>query len=177
MNIPKQIILHCSVILEGKPFDAADIDRMHKKRSVKKISYHDVIKLEGTVENGRSEKENGAHCVGHNSKSIGICYIGGIAKDGKTSKDTRTKEQKEALYKLVESLLIKYDLTIDDVHGHYEFANKDCPCFKIETFRKEFNEWRGKRKTMLLTTDGDKNSWKNKILSIVLKIIDYFLKK
>ena len=52
--------------------------------------------------------------------------MGGLDKNGKP-KDTRTPEQKEALLELLKNLKGKYpDATI---HGHNEFANKDCPCF------------------------------------------------
>ena len=141
MNKPTHLILHCAATPEGKSFTANDIDKMHKQRGFKKIGYHYVIKLDGTIEKGRNETETGAHCVGHNSKSIGICYIGGVAKDGKTPKDTRTDKQKAALFELVNDLMKKYKLTLNDVHGHYEFANKACPSFKMDKFKKEFNEY------------------------------------
>ena len=137
----KEIILHCAATPEGKVFTAKDIDRMHRQRGFIKIGYHYVIDLDGKVEKGRADNENGAHTIGHNSIALGICYIGGVAKDGKTPKDTRTEEQKVALYELVKELMEKYNLTLDNVHGHYEFANKACPSFKMETFKKEFNEY------------------------------------
>ena len=137
----QELILHCAATPEGKNFTAKDIDRMHKQRGFKKIGYHYVIDLDGTIEKGREENEVGAHATGHNSKSLGICYIGGVAKDCKTPKDTRTDEQKVALYELVKELMEKYHLTLDKVHGHYEFANKACPSFKMETFKKEFNDY------------------------------------
>lgn len=137
----KEIILHCAATPEGKSFTANDIDKMHKQRGFKKIGYHYVIDLDGTVEKGREDWENGAHCIGHNSKALGICYIGGVAKDGKTPKDTRTDKQKAALFELVNDLMKKYKLTLNDVHGHYEFANKACPSFKMDKFKKEFNEY------------------------------------
>lgn len=122
-----EIIIHCSATAEGKDFNASDIDRWHKQRGFKCIGYHYVIKLDGTVEKGRGVEEIGAHCLNHNKNSIGICYVGGLAKDGKTPKDTRTEAQKKALWKLIVDLMIKYpDATI---HGHREFANKACPCF------------------------------------------------
>ena len=31
-----------------------------------------------------------------------------------------------------------YDLDIDDVYCHYQFAKKLCPCFKIEEFKEEY---------------------------------------
>lgn len=139
----QKIILHCAATPEGKNFTAADINRIHIQRGFRKIGYHYVIDLDGTVEKGREENENGAHTIGYNSKALGICYIGGVAKDGKTPKDTRTEAQKVSLYKLLKELIEKYNLTLDDVHGHYEFANKACPSFKMENFKEEYkNYWK-----------------------------------
>ena len=85
-----EIIIHCAATPEGKAFTVADIDAWHKKRGFKCIGYHFVIYLDGSVHEGRALEEAGAHCLGHNANSIGICYIGGCAADGKTPKDTRT---------------------------------------------------------------------------------------
>jgi N-acetylmuramoyl-L-alanine amidase len=123
------IVIHCSATKEGKDFKAKDIDKWHKERGFKKIGYHYVIDLDGTIERGRQDSEIGAHCTGHNKNSIGICYIGGLDKDGKP-KDTRTKEQKEALWDLLRILLTKYPKA--QIHGHNTFSNKDCPCFNVE---------------------------------------------
>ena len=127
-----KIILHCSATKEGKNFTVKDIDEWHRQRGFKCIGYHYVIYLDGTVHKGRDESEVGAHCSGHNSFSIGICYIGGLDANGKP-KDTRTDKQKAAIKSLVAELKLKYpDATI---HGHNEFANKACPCFDV---KKEF---------------------------------------
>ena len=124
-----EIIIHCSATKEGMDFNAKDIDRWHKQRGFKKIGYHYVIKLDGTVEKGRGLEEVGAHCTNHNRNSIGICYVGGLDKAGKP-KDTRTQAQKEALWNLLRILLCKYPTA--NVHGHNEFANKACPCFDVQ---------------------------------------------
>lgn len=108
----EEIILHCSATVEGKPFTAADIDRWHRERGFRKIGYHYVIDLDGKIEVGRELFEDGAHCIGHNSKAIGICYIGGLGKDGKP-KDTRTIEQKEVLFEVIYTLMEKYNLTLE----------------------------------------------------------------
>jgi len=63
--------------------------------------------------------------------------LDGLDENGK-GKDTRTKEQKESLLNLIDELLIAYDLDIDDVYCHYQFAKKLCPCFKIEDFKNEY---------------------------------------
>lgn len=130
------IILHCSATKEGKDFTVADIDKWHKARGFNCIGYHYVIYRDGSVHEGRDVDKIGAHTTGQNANSIGICYIGGVDANGK-AKDTRTPEQKKALVKLVKELLQKYSLTSNQVYGHYQFANKACPSFKIEDFKKE----------------------------------------
>lgn len=135
-----EIILHCSATQEGKDFRAADIDRWHRQKGWKCIGYNYVIDLDGKIEVGRSLEMSGAHTIGHNDKSIGICYIGGVDSN-KNPKDTRTIQQKESMFELVKQLLLKFNLTIKDVHCHNEFANRACPSFKIEQFRKEYEEW------------------------------------
>lgn len=129
------IIVHCSATAEGKDFKAADIDRWHKERGfgavyngkTYHIGYHYVIDIDGLVETGRPEELTGAHCKGHNSHSIGVCYIGGLATDGKTAKDTRTLAQKDALVNLLMHLKHKYPSA--SIHGHRDYAAKACPSF------------------------------------------------
>lgn len=121
-----KIILHCSATKEGELFTVEDIDRWHKARGFKCIGYHYVIYQNGRIKNGRPVNEIGAHCKGYNKNSIGICYIGGLDKNGKP-KDTRTPEQKESLRLLLE--ILKRDFPDATIHAHYEFANKRCPCF------------------------------------------------
>lgn len=144
MNV-SEIILHCSATKEGADIKASSIDKWHREKGWKKIGYHYVIDLDGTIEKGRFDNEDGAHCVGHNSKAIGICYIGGLDKDGKP-KDTRTIEQKETLYSLVYDLMGTYNLNLEQIHCHNEFAKKDCPCFKIADFRMEYLKWINNKK-------------------------------
>ena len=125
------IIIHCSATAEGKSFTVADIDRWHRQRGFAQIGYHYVIYLDGTIHKGRPMELVGAHCQGHNSHSIGICYIGGLAADNKTPKDTRTPEQKAALLKLLKEL--KSESPAAKIHGHRDFAAKACPSFNATT--------------------------------------------
>ena len=127
-----EIVIHCSATKEGKYFTVKVIDAWHRQRGFKCIGYHYVVYLDGTVHKGRDESEVGAHCSGHNSFSIGICYIGGLDANGKP-KDTRTDKQKAAIRSLVAELKNKYPAA--KIHGHNEFANKACPCFDV---KKEF---------------------------------------
>ena len=125
-----EIIIHCSATPEGKDFTVDDIRRWHLARKFADIGYHYVIYRDGSVHNGRAENIAGAHCLGHNAHSIGICYIGGVAKDGKTPKDTRTPQQKQALRQLVQQLQFVYAHAT--VHGHNEYSSKACPSFNVQ---------------------------------------------
>lgn len=125
-----EIIVHCSATREGQEVSVATIDKWHRQRGFNGIGYHYVIALDGTINTGRSEDLVGAHCYGHNRNSIGVCYIGGVKKDGKTPKDTRTQKQKEALLSLLKTL--KEEFPGATIHGHNEYANKACPCFDVQ---------------------------------------------
>lgn len=124
-----KIILHCSATPEGKDYTVAQIRQWHLARNFSDIGYHYVIYRDGSVHRGRSENKIGAHTTGYNSHSIGICYIGGIVRDGKTPKDTRTEAQRSALVKLLRELRERYPSAT--IHGHNEFANKACPSFIV----------------------------------------------
>ena len=126
-----KIIIHCTATPEGREHDVADIRRWHLKRGFNDIGYHYLIHIDGTIEEGRPINKQGAHCSGQNKGSIGICYVGGMSKDMKKAKDTRTQAQKDSLIKLMHELIYKYnkDMTI---HGHNEFANKACPSFNVQ---------------------------------------------
>lgn len=131
MRTIDEIIIHCSATAEGKDFKAADIRRWHVQgNGWQDIGYHFVIDLDGTVEVGRPVSKQGAHCSGHNKTTIGICYVGGCAEDGKTPKDTRTESQRRSLRGLVAVLRSCFP-TIRKVSGHREYANKACPSFDV----------------------------------------------
>lgn len=134
MRTITEIIIHCSATPEGREVSVETIRRWHLARGFKDIGYHYVIHLDGTIEYGRPEAEQGAHCTGHNKTSIGICYIGGCASDGKTPKDTRTPAQTAALIKLLQQLKQQYPLAT--IHGHNEFAPKACPSFDVQAWLK-----------------------------------------
>lgn len=141
-----KIFLHCSATKEGKDYTVDDIRSWHKARGFSDVGYHYVIYRDGTVKEGRPINQIPAAQSGHNVGSIAICYIGGLAEDGKTPKDTRTSEQKESMYKLLKDLMEKYNLKQTDIHGHYEVSDKYCPCFKIPIFLNDYNQWVKKEK-------------------------------
>lgn len=126
-----KIIIHCSATPEGRDYTVGTIRSWHVQgNGWKDIGYHYVIYLDGSVHGGRPLEQAGAHTAGHNAHSIGICYIGGVAADGKTPKDTRTLQQREALARLVGTLREQFPGAT--VHGHNEFAAKACPSFNVK---------------------------------------------
>ena len=120
------IIVHCTATIEGKEYSVAEVRKWHLKRGFSDIGYHYLVGLNGRVHEGRNVNISGAHTAGYNAHSIGVCYVGGLDKDGK-AKDTRTPAQKAALKRLLTDLKKMYPHA--SIHGHREFANKACPCF------------------------------------------------
>lgn len=135
------IIIHCTATEAGADFSAADVDRWHRAKGWRSIGYHYLVKLDGTVETGRGEELVGAHCLGKNATSIGVCYVGGL-KAGKPV-DTRTPAQRIALRRLIAELAARYPSA--EIHGHNEFARKECPCFNAYAEYAELQPKGGRR--------------------------------
>ena len=122
----EMIIIHCSATPEGRDVSTDEIRSWHLDRGWSDIGYHFVVELDGTVNDGRPLEISGAHAKGHNSNSIGICYVGGLDESGEP-KDTRTPEQEKALVELLENLKDQYPEA--QIIGHRDVSDKDCPCF------------------------------------------------
>ncbi len=104
----------------------AEINIWHKARGWSGIGYHRVIGLNGERWAGRPIEAIGAHCEGHNARTIGVVYVGGLTKDAREAKDTRTPVQKEALLSELRDLLVRFP-TIGKISGHRDYAAKACP--------------------------------------------------
>ena len=120
------IVVHCTATIEGKDCSVAEIRKWHLKRGFSDIGYHYLIGIDGKIHEGRNVNISGAHTAGYNAHSIGVCYVGGLDKNGK-AKDTRTQTQKDSLLRLLKKLKELYPNAT--IHGHREYANKACPCF------------------------------------------------
>lgn len=156
MNKIDSIVVHCSATRAGQDIGKKEITQMHLQRGFTTIGYNYIIRLDGTVEVGRSLTINGAHCnskgfsgVSYNKHSIGICYVGGLDKNKKPA-DTRTPAQKKALRELISKLLKEYP-GIKEIIGHRDTSPdldgdgvvepnewiKMCPCFDV---KKEYSD-------------------------------------
>jgi N-acetylmuramoyl-L-alanine amidase len=145
------LVLHCSDSPNGGDVGASDIDRWHRARGFERaigwrksqnygltsIGYHFVIRCIGQVETGRHVDEIGAHVVGYNQRSIGICLVG---------KDKWTPPQWMALKQLVTTLSAQFpgakvvghrdlspDLNGDGVIEPVEWI-KTCPNFEVKSW-------------------------------------------
>lgn len=148
----QNIIVHCSDSTWG---NASIIKDWHHDRGWSDIGYHFVIQnghpwnssefislLNGAVEPGRrldldlwaEENEVGAHTLGYNSTSIGICLVG---------KDRFSVQQFVALKLLLEFLMNKFQVNRKNVIGHRDTESgkeqgKTCPNFDVREFMNEY---------------------------------------
>lgn len=147
-----KLIMHCTATPEGKDYSRQTISEWHRAEKFsyyinpatgekEYVGYHYLIHPDGRIEACRPENVRGCHTSGHNSDSIGISYIGGVAADGRTPKDTRTPLQKGAILNLLTELLGRYPGA--EIHGHREYAAKACPSFDAA---KEYRELEMKMK-------------------------------
>ena len=148
MSKLKYLVIHCTATPEGRKVTSDQIRAWHTSpvskggRGWKQVGYTDMIHLDGTVERLVENNEdarvdpweitNGA--AGYNSVSRHVVYVGGCAADGKTPKDTRTLQQKDALTKYVKHFHIKHPLV--KIIGHREVAAKACPSFDVQVWLK-----------------------------------------
>lgn len=135
-RIIKMIIIHHS----ASPVSTTvhQIDTWHKDRGWKCIGYHFVCLEDGTIAEGRNINRRGAHTLGYNKHSIGICVTGNF-QDYHCPKPRFDK-----LMAFVGELIKQYDLSWDHVFYHKQFANTLC-CghFLIEQIKQHLKGRRG----------------------------------
>lgn len=119
---------------EGKSVEeiVAEIRSWHKAKGWRDIGYHRVIAPNGDIGIGRSLYDIGAHVRERNRGTIGICLIPVKTHNGIKTFDTYfTEAQRTSLKQYLEDLGSLTDLKW--VTGHNDYANKECPGFKVKT--------------------------------------------
>lgn len=128
-----KIIIHCSATPAYMDVGADRIRKWHKARGFDDIGYHFVVTRDGWIEEGRRVDYVGAHCKGQNSRSVGICMVGGVNGAGKPENNF-TIGQFKACQELIVSICSWYD--IKELAGHNEYSSKACPSFEVSEFLK-----------------------------------------
>ena len=133
------ITVHYTATYDDQDIGAREIRRMHLDRGWRDIGYHLVIRLDGTVEQGRPMHQVGAHVGGRNTGNIGICYIGGLkrATGPNVGHNTMTKAQEKALIGEIRALLKKHPNA--QVEGHRDLAATQCPGFDVPAWWARVN--------------------------------------
>lgn len=137
------IVVHCSDSPDDNyKVDVNTIRGWHmNERGFKDVGYHFVITRDGTIQVGRKENgdlvlagdEIGAHTVGYNSKSIGICWVG---------RDRIAPEQYRSLVYWLAVQVKHYGLTIGKIYGHGELNHdKTCPRLKMGEVRADVEKF------------------------------------
>ena len=118
------------------------------------IGYHYYISKNGILRQGRLDTDEGAHTLGYNNKSIGICLAGNF--DAKLP----TPEQTSALKILLEKKKSQYNIPSQNIVAHRMFANKTC------FGRKLSDTWA----SSLVVDTNPNSSVKNELRSIIERL-------
>ena len=132
------IVIHCSATRCDRPYPVKRLIADHENR-FGFTWYHYYITRDGHIYQTRHENLVSAHARGYNQHSIGVCYEGGL-NELEHPADTRTTQQKAALWHLLKSL--KTDHPDARILGHCELPHvqKTCPNFLAS---KEYAELNG----------------------------------
>ena len=140
---PQYIIIHCS---DSEWGCSREINKWHLERGFSGIGYNFVLlngkpesggrkitSLMGCIECGREVGAEGAHCLGYNKNSIGICLVG-------KGQESFCTEQFDSLKMLVSELCTMHGIPAENVLGHNETESgkaegKTCPNFPVEAIR------------------------------------------
>lgn len=134
MRKVSKIILHCSASDLRQHDSIAWIKKIHKERGFDTAGYHYYITKMGRLEIGRHIGKIGAHTLGENTGSVGIC-LGGLT--------SFTDLQFITLYRILRNLFDVFGLDESNLYGHNEFnKNKTCPVFSVEEIKKDMKTFK-----------------------------------
>lgn len=147
-NKPLYLIVHHTGGTDADPLaDTSNhtfeiVDSYHTSLGWGGIGYHYFIDKKGTLTAGRPENTKGAHTIGYNNISIGICLAGNF------DLTLPTKEQEKTLAELLKTLQARYKIPAEKIVPHREFANKTCYGKKLA------DDW---ARNLILQNDPKKN--------------------
>jgi len=131
---PRRIVVHHSATVDGSTYSWGAIERYHtQEMGWRDIGYHAGIELIGGDFGclfGRPDYLPGAHTAGHNTDTLGFCFVGNYDLLEPTDRMLRI-----AARRVLAPWMRRFGLLIQDVHPHREFANKTCPGTKFSMDR------------------------------------------
>ena len=131
-NNPQYLIVHhtggtdAQPLLDTSNFTFKQCDELHKERFNMLsslgfyVGYHYYIEKDGKVYQSRKDNEEGAHTIGKNTSSIGICLAGNFDSTLPTS------AQITALKELLKKKVFEHNIPIANIVPHRTFAKKTC---------------------------------------------------
>ncbi len=124
LNKIDTIIVHCSASDNPDHDNIEEIRRWHvNDKKWHDIGYHFFIDKKGMKFDGRTLTKVGAHCAGHNMKSIGVCLSGKY--------EFYECQFRTALF-LITDLMRRFKIPRSNVYPHNYFdAGKTCPNFEM----------------------------------------------
>lgn len=144
MTDVRYLVGHCSATPADMDIGRKEIDLWHRQQGWDCIGYHSVIRRDGTEEFGRPFDRPGAHVVGYNSQSLGVCLVGGVKRAGKELV-TEFNFEPAQLARMVERFRAWRELwPLAIIVGHRDLAVdpkthrrlKDCPSFDLRAWLK-----------------------------------------
>ena len=127
------IFVHCSATKPSMDVGVREISQWHKELGWLAIGYHFVIRRDGTIEEGRPVDVVGSHVKDWNSKSVGVCLVGGIDDKGKFEANF-TPAQMQSLKEKLADLKDMYPDA--EIKAHHDIAPKACPSFNLSRWLK-----------------------------------------
>ena len=129
MREVNRIIIHCSASDHEHHDNIETIRNWHiDENGWSDIGYHLVITKDGKPHIGRPIHKKGAHCLGWNDDSIGICLTGEF---------DFSNEQKETLKEVIRDYQLHFSISDENVRPHNHFnIDKTCPNFDVKDVLK-----------------------------------------
>lgn len=127
------IFVHCSATKPSMDVGVREISQWHREQGWLAIGYHFVIRRDGTIEEGRPVDVVGSHVKDWNSKSVGVCLVGGIDDKGKFEANF-TPAQMQSLKEKLADLKDMYPDA--EIKAHHDIAPKACPSFNLSRWLK-----------------------------------------
>ena len=138
INKANKVVIHHSA--SGVKTTTKQISKWHKDRSFyyneafdNWVGYHYIIHASGRIEQTKLLRDEGCHCIGQNTQSVGVCLIGNFENTYPTD------SQASSLMSLIDYLNRIYGKKLP-VWGHCKYSATLCPGDHLKGFVKLLND-------------------------------------